>query len=555
MAEVAGLVLGAIPLLITALEHSEDIARPIDKILRWKKYRDAQILQLNYCSVSYDQTLRLLLKNVVDEEELSDMLQDPQCGTWGRFGLERDLKAKLGMAYDSCMSTILEMDLVMREIASNFDELGGSSQSICIGTEGWSASSAQYHLFNNTTSSTIPPLQLGRVKRFDFATRLRYTVSHRKIKESIEKLKRCNERLDDFIDKAGKMQDDFGPPPPKINFVIPLDEIRQNATQIYNTITRSWCAFHNTHSAAWRLDSRIRRRKKVGKRPVSQSGASEAGRFNVSVLDSSHLVWLHTEFNCQNETEAVIHPKQGPKVMFVDTALEDLSLEVSRTLVHVTDICSALKMNSASAIEFRLDNEGSLGYHSRSTGQALSHDKRGETLEELLPKRTFRIGAVMEVYTLVINLITTLVQLGGTPWLRKPWTKKDIMFFEIQGSAPGNLDILHPATSPWNDVDRSNILMLGIMLLEIESAHCLEDFRKPEDGPPSLGSNLLVAARVLHQRHHQGVMTDGLARAIEHCLQSSIDRMANFNDKTFVDAFIDQTVGPLEKEMRCLMNY
>ncbi|KAK8035835.1 hypothetical protein PG991_001908 [Apiospora marii] len=549
MIEVAGLVLGAIPLLISALENSDKITGPFQRVMKWKQYRNDQIVQLNYCTVCYDQTLRLLLKNVVDDEELSEMLQDPLCGTWGRPGLERDLKAKLGMAYESCMSTIMEMHLVMRDIASTIDKLGGSSQVQKNGLR------AVLNANSSSDKNTDP------VRRFDVATRLRYTMSYRKTKESLERLQRCNNRLDDFIDKAGKIQDDFSPPPPKINFVMPLDDIRQNATRIYNTISRSWCAFHNTHTAAWRLESRIRRRKKAGKRPMNQGEDSEPGRFNVSVLDASHLVWLHTEFNCQKAIEAAISPKQGPKVVFVDTALEDLSLEVSHAVVQVTDICSALNSNVASTIEFRLDNEGSLGYHSRSTEQPPSLDKRGETLDELLPKREFHIGAFMEFYPLVINLITTLVQLGGTPWLRKPWTKKDIMFFEIQGSNPSRMDIRQPylinqssALSPWNEVDRNNILTLGIMLLEIQSGQCLEDFRKPEDGPPGLGSNLLVAARELHDRHHQEIMSDGLARAIDHCLKSSFDLAANFSDKDIVNTFIDQTIGPLDKEMRCLMN-
>ena len=49
-------------------------------------------------------------------------------------------------------------------------------------------------------------------------------------------------------------------------------------------------------------------------------------------------------------------------------------------------------------------------------------------------------------------------------------------------------------------------------------------------------------------------MSDGLARAIQHCLKSSFDLTANFSDQEFVKTFIDQTIGPLEKEMRCLMN-
>lgn len=56
------------------------------------------------------------------------MLGDPQSISWGMSDLKRDLKAKLGVAYKSCMSAILDMDVVMREIASNIDKLDGSDQ-------------------------------------------------------------------------------------------------------------------------------------------------------------------------------------------------------------------------------------------------------------------------------------------------------------------------------------------------------------------------------------------------------------------------------------------
>ncbi|KAK6863828.1 hypothetical protein PG995_000356 [Apiospora arundinis] len=556
MAEVAGLVLGAIPLLISALEHSDDIVGPLRRLLYWKRYRNDQIHQLNYCSVSYDQTLRLLLKDVVDDEELCEMLEDPKCSTWGRPGLERDLKAKLGMAYESCMSTILEMDLVMREIAGNIEKLDGSNQVKKAGLRAV--------LDANTPSQRTS----DRIERFQFATGLRYTISHRQVKESLKKLKGCNKRLDDFISKASMIQDDFSPPSPKISFVMPLDDIRQDATRIYDTIARSWCAFHNTHTAAWRLESRIRHRRKAGKRLMKQTG-SEPGCFNVSVLDSSQLVWLHTSFNCQNKIEEAIRPKQGPKVVFVESVPEGLSLEVSRALIQVTDICSALNRNQTSAIEFRLDAEGSLRYHSRhhSADQSLLIDKRGETLDELLSKHQFYFGASMHSYTLAVSLITTLVQLGGTPWLRRPWTKKDILFFAMQGSNLGNLHTLRPylinqhppddsshdGLNHSNEVDRTNIATLGVMLLEMQSGCRIEEFRTPEDGVFSIGSNLVVATRVLHDLYHQGLMSEGFKRAITYCLQSSINPTASLTDKQFVDAFIQEAIGPLEKEVQALI--
>ncbi|KAK8093414.1 hypothetical protein PG997_000099 [Apiospora hydei] len=522
MAEVAGLVLGAIPLLISALEHSDDITGPFRRLLHWRRYRNDQIRQLNYCSVSYDQTLRLLLKNVVDDEELSEMLEDPQCSTWGRPGLERDLRAKLGMVYESCLSTIKEMDSVMREIAGNIEKLGGSGQ---VQTAGLRAV-----LNANTSAQRIS----DRNECFQFATGLRYTISNRQIKKSLKKLQECNARLDNFISKAGMIQDNFNSPSFKISFVMPLDDIRCDATRIYDSITRSWCAFHNTHTAAWRLESRIRRRKKAG------SGC----------------------------------PKQGPKVMFVESAPEELPLEGPQALTQVTNICSALNKNIAESIEFRLDGEGSLRYHNRdSAEQSPSISERGETLDELLSKHQFYFGTSMESYTLAINLITTLVQLGGTPWLRNPWTKKDIMFFAIQGSNLGNLDTLHPylinqhppddsprnglhpSNHSSNEVDRNNIATLGVMLLEMQSGRRIEDFRTPEDGAFSTGSNLAVATRLLQRLHDRGSMSEGLTRAITYCLQSSINPAASLTDKQFVDAFINETVSPLEKERRFLMDH
>ncbi|KAK8140193.1 hypothetical protein PG984_000259 [Apiospora sp. TS-2023a] len=491
MAEVAGLVLGAIPLLLSALEHSGDITGPIDRLFRWK---------------SYDQTLRILLKGVVDDEELSDMLQDPQCGSWGRPGLERDLKDKLETAYDSCMSTIWEMDSVLKEIASSIYQLGGASQIHQSGLRG---------VLNGNPPAQSP---LGRIKQFDFATGLRYTMTNRQIKHSLEKLQNCNDRLDDFISKAGRIQDEPSVSSSRISFIAPLDDIRHNATQIYCAITRSWCAFHKTHSAAWRLESRIRRRKKIGRRLVDRAGVGEPGR-------------------CQDGTEALL------RYLFCAQA------------------------RASSAMEFRLDKQGSLRCHSRDDLVFPLLDERGETLEVLMPKLKFHMGAMMDFYTLIINLVTALVQLGGTPWLRKPWTKRDIMFFETRGNAAENTDVLHPylvnqhpedalpVNDPLqcNEIDRNNIATLGVMILELQSGRSIEEFRTPDDGPCSTGSNLLVATRVLDKLYHRGSISEGLTRAITYCLQSSIHPATSLTDEQFVDTFIEQTVGPLEKERRVLM--
>ncbi|KAK8050705.1 hypothetical protein PG994_012435 [Apiospora phragmitis] len=130
--------------------------------------------------------------------------------------------------------------------------------------------------------------------------------------------------------------------------------------------------------------------------------------------------------------------------MFVAAALETLTIEPPQCLVEVTDICSTLNRNTTSAIEIQLDTDGSFGYHSRCAGESPALEKKGEALDVLLPKLKLHMGAMMEFYTLMINMITTPVQLGGTPWLRKPWNKKNIMFFEVKGNGADKIDVLHP---------------------------------------------------------------------------------------------------------------
>ena len=202
--------------------------------------------------------------------------------------------------------------------------------------------------------------------------------------------------------------------------------------------------------------------------------------------------------------------------MFVETNFEKLNIEVPQSLVEVTDICSALNMHASSAMEFRLDEQGSLRYHSRDDLVFPLLDDRGETLDVLLPKLKFHMGAMMDFYTLIINLVTTLV---------------------LQ----------------CNEIDRNNIATLGVMILELQSGRSIEEFRTPEDGPCSTGSNLLVATRVLDKLYHRGSISEGLTRAVTYCLQSSIHPATSLTDDQFVDTFIEQTVGPLEKERRVLM--
>ncbi|KAH7141973.1 hypothetical protein EDB81DRAFT_885024 [Dactylonectria macrodidyma] len=77
-AEIAGLVLGAVPLLISELEHYEDFVEPMVAFLKWKGQLSKVTRRLLMGHTAYDHNVRLLLKQVVSNEDLVDMMDDPQ---------------------------------------------------------------------------------------------------------------------------------------------------------------------------------------------------------------------------------------------------------------------------------------------------------------------------------------------------------------------------------------------------------------------------------------------------------------------------------------------
>ena len=121
MAEIAGIVLGAVPLLISALEHYEDFVEPTVAFFRWKGQLSMVTRRLLMGHTAYEQNMRLLLKQAVSNEDFADMIDNPQSDLWKTNALVQDLQSQLGHAYPSSMSTIQEIADIMVCIAANLN--------------------------------------------------------------------------------------------------------------------------------------------------------------------------------------------------------------------------------------------------------------------------------------------------------------------------------------------------------------------------------------------------------------------------------------------------
>lgn len=127
MAEIAGLVLGTIPLVIAALEYYETATDKLERFYHWRGQQSMIIRRLGLVSTAYDQNVHLMLMGTGSNDDLSEMIRNAQSHLWRADTLAEDLQSKLGLAYAPTMSTIGEINDIMIRIAADLN-IDGADQ-------------------------------------------------------------------------------------------------------------------------------------------------------------------------------------------------------------------------------------------------------------------------------------------------------------------------------------------------------------------------------------------------------------------------------------------
>lgn len=126
--EVAGIVLGAFPIAITAVEEFRDVAKRLKLFYavrtEYKRCRD----QLAYNQILFKTNLRrLLLPLVVDDDKIEELLADPSGLGWKEKPLDDLLKKRLKGTYGTYFEFVKEMGTIMDELN---EELALDSENI-----------------------------------------------------------------------------------------------------------------------------------------------------------------------------------------------------------------------------------------------------------------------------------------------------------------------------------------------------------------------------------------------------------------------------------------
>ena len=116
MAEVAGFILAALPLVISGLEHYADGVTTITKWWSYKRELKSLIRVLDAEYARFLGTCEKILDGLVPPEQLTDLICQPGGPLWKDVTLNKKLKMRLQRSYSPYLLSVEDMANAVRDL-------------------------------------------------------------------------------------------------------------------------------------------------------------------------------------------------------------------------------------------------------------------------------------------------------------------------------------------------------------------------------------------------------------------------------------------------------
>lgn len=134
--EISGVVLGVLPLLISAVGTYDNVYRPF--VTRYKDYEPAlKSFQQGLLTerAIFRNECRLLLRSSVDPERVQDILDDPKHDVWTDSDIEQKVSQYLGDSKEECKATIARIKGKLLAILKEYERYGITMNSEHLNTD------------------------------------------------------------------------------------------------------------------------------------------------------------------------------------------------------------------------------------------------------------------------------------------------------------------------------------------------------------------------------------------------------------------------------------
>jgi len=269
--EIAGLVLGCLPLIIQGIESYNEGLDPIKSFMRWERELPQFIRKLRNQHVHYAQSIRILLEPITSEVELSEMLADPGASKrlWQSQDMAHKLQERLQESYQAYQGTIADVERITKLIASKLD-LDRAKD-----------------LTRNDLEAIVAANPKKSNDKYEFRKRIRFGMSKKTIKALLDELDECNKELERFGEKSEKIETYRKSVRP--SYAKRLQRLQGYAQSLHDSLTLCWsCSCKSSHKSSLQLDPRGNLFAMGAKKAAASLQTSFHVSFSTLVSDSNN---------------------------------------------------------------------------------------------------------------------------------------------------------------------------------------------------------------------------------------------------------------------------
>ncbi|OJD36532.1 uncharacterized protein BKCO1_1100023 [Diplodia corticola] len=559
MAEVAGLVLSGIPLLVAGVNM---ILHGVSSAERYFKYLVP--LQSLYEALLgeeliYRNMLQGLLNGWVDEHEMKILLSNPNGDAWKSPKLEEDLKNRLGISYNVYRLRMERMSRIVEEI----------KKLLKLGPDGRKVQINERNKFRHEYK------------------RLKFSLKKKDYDGLVASMKENNQFLLTLTGQTLDLQCSGGRRKRRLP---DFSTIQKCANHVYNTLCASFqCGCRDAHGIGLLLEMRKLSKSSRHERveplifgiifsyslrefPTPQQTPWALEAAELRIFEPAEQTPQTTD-TTQPSTSRTVRFQEECSVTTSSSAPNQFS-----GLALITDICAELqraqKWQQGKYVGLLKDNTTAqkLALFSPSSPIVCQRSQELRSLRNILWEP---ISAAKQQFSrerrlrLAVTLATSLLQLYCTPWINEKWGNDDIVFLGVdvgnsfdqpfikrkpsQDASQATIDRSQPSRRASEQGVRNRPLFdLGVLLIELCFGEPFEKLRQPFQSPESGGqaimSDYLVVERLVDKVYEEG--GDRYGHAVRRCIRCEFDSRSNdLSDERFREAVYDKVVALLEEDL------
>ncbi|KAF2249995.1 hypothetical protein BU26DRAFT_404863, partial [Trematosphaeria pertusa] len=252
--EIAGVLLGAFPLIISGLEHWRDVAKVGGFFWKVRKEYTKCRSDVQFHEILYKRNLKeLLLPIVSDADEVGRLVRDPGGRGWKDKTLQDRLEARLQESYKVYMDIIAEMN----------ETAGELTKELC-----FEKATVQDRMApadpkkQRQPSPNKPSKAILSKSNLDYQMfRLKFSLGETVREELFGQLKECNERLEKLLSSSDKVSALQNASPSTTKQMTALETAFKKACTksdlLFKALQNAWnCSCQQYHFANLRLEHR-----------------------------------------------------------------------------------------------------------------------------------------------------------------------------------------------------------------------------------------------------------------------------------------------------------